>query len=112
MKNQQDTDPSKDNKKNLPDQTMDETITKVKHNKKMKADKASKDNQKSTQVEKQGQDKKHNDEKKSKAGKKDKGSKKSEGLDPRITNREFKLLLKPEGLDRTYCQAPGVLRTT
>ena len=56
--------------------------------------------------------------------KKEKSSKKKEtkgkGLDPRITNREFKLLLKPEGLDRriqittlqnlivSFCQKNGV----
>lgn len=51
---------------------------------------------------------------------KTKGSKKNAGLDSKITNREFKLLLKPEGLDRrsriaqlsslivAFCQKAGV----
>ena len=73
MKTEQVIDPAKDKEKAHQGQALDEARSK---------------------------DKKHNEGKKSKAGKKDKGSKTSLGLDPRITNREFKLLLKPEGLDR------------
>ena len=100
MKNKQDTNSSKHKKKSPLNQSMDETTSKVKHDKKMKANKPRKDDKKSMQNINQDQDKNHIEEKKFKESKKEKDTKKSEGLDPRITNREFKLLLKPEGLDR------------